>query len=373
MKRGNISLFAAILLNLNVILGGGFFLAAQENKVLGIFLSCAMWLFGALLFLPLAKIFSDLSIRFPVVGGLYAYPKEAFGRGLAVATAVLFFVSVSLGNSALVRYFALECFKVFPLTNSFMVVNKITLVSLTIILAWLSIQGNKVLLFIEEFVSVAKVVGVIVVLAIGIAFFGAKPAVFISANSGFEAFKGSLLYIVFAYVGIEACCAIANQVENIGLVTYLSLLIAGCFYVVLQAAVCLIDINLGSQAQLTFLSIKGLANLGFLLAVITSYFGSLYGGILANNWNLYAVVKDLQIFHFNDRLLLYLCASIQATLMIFGVLFLPNVLAYGIFVTTIVYAIVLAAYAKLFWSKKPWLTVGCAGITVLLMGVSCFL
>ena len=79
MKTHKISLLAAILINMNIMIGAGIYISPPQMAALAGEFSFLGWVLSAIVFLPVVISLSYLSRLYPGEGGIYSYAKRMFG------------------------------------------------------------------------------------------------------------------------------------------------------------------------------------------------------------------------------------------------------------------------------------------------------
>ena len=79
MKNHKISLIAAILINMNIMIGAGIYISPPQMAGIAGEYSFWGWVVSAFVFLPVVISLSYLSRLYPGEGGIYSYAKRMFG------------------------------------------------------------------------------------------------------------------------------------------------------------------------------------------------------------------------------------------------------------------------------------------------------
>ena len=105
MTRNKISLFTVILININVIIGSGFFIGAQVISNKGGILAPFSWIVWGLIMLPLVLVLAKLARLYPHAGGLYVYAHKALNKFWAFVSGWGYFVGTIAGNAIVIHLF----------------------------------------------------------------------------------------------------------------------------------------------------------------------------------------------------------------------------------------------------------------------------
>ena len=302
-SQTKISPFLAILISINIVVGGGFFISSGNiSQECGGF-APFIWIACGLLLLPLVKVLADLSEKYPEAGGLYVYSQEIFGDLWGFVSGWSYFVGTIAGNAMILYAFSDLLIGIFPKLNIFpMLYLNLILIALFTISALLDV---KILEKLNIVFTSLKTIPLILAAA-------ATPFLFKAQNLAWATIDSSKLVrtipvALFAYIGIETCCSIAHMVkgkkDGAAKAMLLSMTIIISIYGIMQF--CLLS-SLGPVAgQSPFFQIApklfsnaaaaGYVNLIVKLAILSSFLGGYYGAFYANSWNLYAIAKNKKI------------------------------------------------------------------------------
>jgi amino acid transporter len=176
--------------------------------------------------------------------------------------------------------------------------------------------------------------------------------------------------VFFAFIGIEACCAIVDKIQdgkrNAARVILASFTIITAIYIILQfALLCIhgvVDINpfLAILPKLTSnQAIIGWGNSVIYFAILSSFLGGFYGMFYFNNWNLYVMGKENSILFsrylvaMNKGQVPWVCVLVQSFLvMLFLVLSASNdyLVTMSDFGTAITYFLSVVSFLTLYRS-----------------------
>ena len=307
------SLWMAILANINVVVGGAFFINAPKISEIAGGLAPIAWMICALMLAPLAIIFARLAQRFPHAGSIYVYTKQAFGRFCGFAAGWMYFVGNTAGNLVLIDAFAQLTFGLLPATESFAIIRSygpfyLSLASVALF-TMLSTRGVAVFKKIQLLVFGIYLVPLIVLFASAALLSDAAHLTSLAVAPTW--FASCLPMMIFAYIGIELgptmIHVIQDGAKNITKVIYGTLLLVTLSYVVCQLILILclgpgcgqtgafacLGWTIGSRfapwaATLFYYLISSCMGLSFLTGA--------YAVFCANNWLLHAMADDLHGF-----------------------------------------------------------------------------
>lgn len=310
MKK--ISLLTAILISINIVVGGGFFLSANNVFANSGRLAPLTWILCGLLLLPLVKVLASLSQRYPTAGGIYIYSKENLGNFWGFIAGWGYFVGTLAGNAIVLHEFS-RVIKDLVFTPSLtstispLLYNFIFDAILVLLFILLNLLNITILEKIHVGFTVLKLIPIgLVVLSM---FFFFSPANLFAAPILPMGLITTMPIVLFAYIGIEACCSITHTIEdgkkNASRAMLISLAIIIGIYSIVQlgllGVVGIHSTNPFYDIIPHFTSNPAVIKWGNLivkLSILSSYLGGFYGMFYANSWNLYALAKEKAlVFH----------------------------------------------------------------------------
>ncbi|KKQ48896.1 MAG: hypothetical protein US69_C0012G0015 [candidate division TM6 bacterium GW2011_GWF2_38_10] len=302
-----ISLWAAVFININIIIGAAFFANISDVTQGAGILSPLAWLACGLVLLPLTIIFAKLANAYPSAGGLYVYSQRALGTLWGFVSGWSYFIGSVAFNTVIIHNFctSLQSLPTLAPWLEKMHLNGLGLDIIVILLfAILNLLNVK---FLENFqlgLVIFKAIPIIAVLI-------AAPFIFNVSHIDLHRFAmpdfvGTIPLVLFAYIGIEACCSIADKIENgtknAARAIFISFALTIIVYTLLQTAILLIHGTSGNASFFEILpkltsntSIINGGNMIILLAILFSYLGGFYGMFYFNNWNIFAMAKENHI------------------------------------------------------------------------------
>ena len=302
-----IPLWLAIIININIVVGGGFFISASNIFETTGLLASFPWIICGILLLPLVKILSKLSNIYPEAGGIYVYSKNQLGNFWGFISGWGYFIGTVAGNAMILHAFSslaqeMSLLKVSPLFTD---------ITFAIIFTFLNLMNVTILERMHILFSILKIIPIALAI-ISFPFLFNMPNIINTPIKPFGLIS-SMPIALFAYIGIEACCAITHEIKN-GKVNASKAMLSSLGIIMFIYAI----------TQLSLLGIFGIqnnvnpffnivpqfttnptailfGNLIVKLAILSSYLGGFYGMFYANSWNLYAIAKERKIL-FSDSL-----------------------------------------------------------------------
>lgn len=305
-----IPLWLAVLINVNVVIGGAFFINAPKISSFAGIVSPVLWLLFAIFFVPIAIVFARLASKFPCAGGIYVYSREALGRFPGFLTGWAYFIGSATGNAVLIDALSEQLLTVKTISNFFGLFGlaKLGLSLLMVALCILfSIGGAEILRTAQMTFSWLKLAPFLVLGAA--CFFSGKIENLNNIPISQTWFSDCLPIIIFAYIGIETCCAMAHVIKdgfkNVAKATHYSLLLTAIFYSIAQFGLifalgqesfssnCFNKLALILGNKIGFISPEFISIFVF-VAIAASYLDGAYTVFCSNNWNIYAMAQDLR-------------------------------------------------------------------------------
>ena len=202
-------------LMLNIMIGGGVF--GLPGTVAGILGSQSpiAYLIAALGMAIIAACFAELASRFQQAGGPYLYAKVAFGRFVGLQVGWLLWLTRVSAAAAVANIFLDYLVVYFPQIKG--PLPRLVILSILIGgLAAINIRGVRVGTQVSNFLTVAKLLPLVILLFSGLYFVQSRPqSVYATPESHpIGAWMRAVLLIVFAYSGFEAALVPAAEVED---------------------------------------------------------------------------------------------------------------------------------------------------------------
>jgi amino acid transporter len=273
MKK--ISLYSAILININIIIGAGIFLNVKPlTQSIGQF-SFASYLLGALILIPFVIVLAKLAQQNPVPGGLYVYSKKHLSPFIGFISGWCYFIGKTV--SAAFLAYAFTSF----IQTKFLFLQNISTIPLACIVIFLlialNIAGAHIGGKIQYAFIITKMIPFLFVFALG----ATKISIASIKLSSLSALLATIPIALYPLMGFEITCSIGHLIKkpnkNIFRAILWSFLIVVTLYAFFQFFVAL---NIG----------KILFDSTILTSLIfTSVIAGSFGILSSNCWNLYAL------------------------------------------------------------------------------------
>lgn len=285
-------------MSINIVIGGGFFLSASNVFASSGALAPINWLICGLILLPLVKVLASLSRLYPEAGGIYVYSKKTLGNFWGFFSGWGYFVGTAAGNAMLLHAFsALAQEMGFTLPISPFMFDVLFVAIFTI----LNLLNITILEQLSVMFTVLKAIPLgLVILAL---FFFFDPTNVTTAPIKPFGILESMPIVLFAFIGIEACCAISHKIKdgekNAARAMLFALVLIMSIYALVQFGLLGI---LGVGTTNPFFEIIPhitsnpfvitWGNLLIKIAILSSFLGGFYSMFYANAWNLFALAKE---------------------------------------------------------------------------------
>lgn len=366
MQSPKIPFSIAIIININIVIGSAFFLGAPRISALGHILAPAAWLLCGLLLTPLVIVLAGLARSFPTAGGIYVYSKERLGEVWGFLSGWGYFIGTVAGNAAVIHAFGQQL-RGAPHIAAHLTTWNIsnTTVDLVLIAAFtlLNLLNVTILERLQVTLTVIKSIPFILLLLAAPIMCSVPGLSDIPFNFG--ALFSNMPFVLFAYIGVEACCAIANQIEG-GHKAGARAILTSFFIIVLiytffqSLLVCGGDSSINAFLNIIprFTSNPWLIAVGnnvIYSSILASFLAGYYGMFYYNNWNLYAMAQEESIpgsqfiRRQNKNGIPWVCVLAQALLVAVTVITLRTssaLVTVGDFGVLLAYALSIASFLK---------------------------
>ena len=285
------------------MIGSGIFLLPASLAPYG-GISIIGWIVSALGGIVLAKVFSELSKRFPKTGGPYTFTKQGFGDFPAFLVAWGYWISICCTNAAITVTMLSYLSIFFPILNTSPFAAALTGLSAIWLLTYINSRGVKEASWVQLVTTVLKLVPLILIAIVGLFFIEMthfEPFNF-SGESNFAAITATTTLTLFAYLGIESATIpadnVANPSETIPKATILGTWIATVVYILGSIAVLdIIPPETLATSQAPFADAAVViwgesARNWVALGIVISVFGALNGWIMMQGQIPLAAEKD---------------------------------------------------------------------------------
>lgn len=210
-SEDKISLAAAILMNMNMMIGAGIFLNPMFMAAQAGTLSFLGWPIISLIFLPVVLSVATIAKFFPGEGSFYTYSKDTLGHFAGFISGWLYFMGyVAVGTAHLI---AIKNILISELGLKF--INQHSIFSsfiIILILASLSLFSLKVVGFIQSTATLFKIIPLLLVGLLLFFYWNSNPCNLEMASFGSIFY--TIPYALFGFWGFESCVSISHKISG---------------------------------------------------------------------------------------------------------------------------------------------------------------
>ncbi|CBZ03257.1 amino acid permease [Clostridium botulinum] len=211
----NLGLFDAIAIVIGMVIGSGiFFKPAIVFKNAGSpMLGILAWLVGGLITIASGLTVAEIAAAIPKTGGIFVYIKELYGEKFAFLLGwVQSIVYIPGSAAALSIILSIQITSFIPLTA---IEQKVLAIVFIIFIMILNIISTKLVSKMQGIISIAKLIPIIAIIALGFIKGTAKGDILnISSSSTVSGFGAALLGTLWAYDGWISVGNMAGELKN---------------------------------------------------------------------------------------------------------------------------------------------------------------
>ncbi|WP_414754275.1 APC family permease [Anabaena sp. CCY 9910] len=301
-----LTLSDAVALIVGIVIGAGIFqtpalVASQAGSDIAVLL---LWLAGGLVSIVGALCYAELATTYPNVGGVYYYLKRAFGQKIAFLFAWARLTVIQTGSIALLAFvfgdYASEILRLGTFSSS--VYATVVIVLLTI----LNIVGLQQGKWTQNLLTVAKVLGLLLVVVFGLGATANSVAPIESTPPG--SWGLAMVFVLLSYGGWNEAAYISAEIQNrqrnivrslvwsIGIITAIYLLINLAYLRGLGLANMAESSAVAADLMRTIWGTPGALFISVLIAICT--LGAINATIFTGARTNYALGQDFTLFGF---------------------------------------------------------------------------
>jgi APA family basic amino acid/polyamine antiporter len=303
-QEGKLSLSAAILINLNIMIGAGIFINTVKLSSWAGALGCFMYPLIGLLLLPLIISIAKLVNLYPEAG-FYGYGAQVIHPFVGFMSSWVYFTG-KLASVMLMIHVALSLLhQMIPLLYTIPVIVLDVFVLLFFVM--LNMVNAKTGSVIQVWFMVLKIIPIFFTIFAGLTLFSWRN--YACVNMNFAGIPSALPLVLYAATGFESACSLSCQIKNAQkngpLAIFISyaimLAIAFTYQFAFYGALGNSLIGLSHYTEIfpmllgTLLPGCGAAKLMIQVilycAIAASALGSAYGILFSNPWNLYSMAR----------------------------------------------------------------------------------
>jgi len=211
--KKELSVFDSTCIIVGIIVGAGIYETAPAvascmgswQGVLGI------WLIGGLFALAGALCYAELATAYPMEGGDYVYLSRAYGKWAGFLFGWSQLAIIRPGDIALMAFiFARYATKLYPFGYS----SVVYALAAVAILSAINVLGAKQGKWTQNFLTVLKAIGLLLIIAVGIIAPGREEAVAQAGNISLDGLSLALILVLFTFGGWNEMAYVAAEVRN---------------------------------------------------------------------------------------------------------------------------------------------------------------
>ncbi len=212
-----LSLGDSIAIVVGMMIGGGIFLVPNlvARSVPSMPMAMAVWVLAGVVSFLGALACAELGAAFPATGGQYVFLREAYGSATAFLCGwSLFTVARTAQVAWLAVVFSIYVGYFVPLG---LLASKLLSLSVLALFTWVNYRGVKLGAMVQNSLTVAKVVGLLIIVAAALLLSGHKVALGAGAHEGgasISSFGVALIACLLAYDGWVQLSFVAGEIRN---------------------------------------------------------------------------------------------------------------------------------------------------------------
>lgn len=303
-----LSLPAAILININIMLGAGIFLNTVEVAKRAGVLGALSYTFVGMLLLPLIASIAALMRLYPS-GGFYTFAQQGIGTMAGFLNAWIYFTGKLASSTIIIHASVTTIQQLIPVLASLNTFALDALIlSLFIALNMLDIKAGS---SIQKMFIFFKSLPILFAILVGLYLF--NPGNLSEAHHLWQGFSSTFPLVLYATMGFEATCSLSDKIKNpsvngpiaiytsYGIALLLITLYQLAFYGALGSDLLTFDTYRDAFPALCARLVPGLPHAAqtiggfFNIAIAISALGGAYGILFSNAWNLYTVARNKHI------------------------------------------------------------------------------
>ncbi|MEA5581381.1 amino acid permease [Nodularia harveyana UHCC-0300] len=306
-----LTLSDAVALIVGIVIGAGIFqtpafVADQAGSDLVVLL---LWFAGGLISLVGALCYAELATAYPHVGGVYYYLKRSFGRGVAFLFAWARMTVIQTGSIVLLAFvfgdYATQIWRLGSFSSSIYAAGAIALLTALNILG---LQQGK---WTQNWLSMAKVLGLLLVVVLGLTVLPNSTSTVPIEPASSGNWGLAMVFVLLSYGGWNEAAYISAEMHNkqrnilrsllwsIGIITGIYLLINLAYLQGLGLSNMATSEAVAADLMRSIWGEPGALFISLLIAVST--LGAMNATIFTGARTNYALAQDFSLFNFMGR------------------------------------------------------------------------
>lgn len=299
-----IPFWTAVLMSINIIVGGGIFAGPQSMAAVAGSLSFSSWFLAAILMFPVVWGLSRAAVMFPGTGGFYNYCKTGLNIDFGFIAHWLYLLGYTMGTASamtlLVRLGLADRLGIHFAAEHPLVTNALIL----IFFSALNMMPVGIVSRIQAGATLLKLTPLIAVMCLTFWYFD-STLVYNWEHIG--TLPLTIPTVIFGYLGFEVCCSLSHLLKDgpssVGKVVLTAFFITAILYMIFHFGLLQImgPEKLAAEGAIAFPQYLGLSSgmamtFGIIIggAILFSYANSLFGLCLGNITNIRALSHGSQ-------------------------------------------------------------------------------
>ena len=292
VSEQKIPFWTAVLMSINIIVGGGIFAGPQSMTAIAGTLSFAAWLLAAILVFPVVWGVARAPILFPGPGGFANYVGQGLNKTMGFLAQWMFLLGYTLGTASamttLIRMGLAERLGIGFAAEYPLMTNAIILIFFSV----LNLLPLSVVSRIQAGATLLKLTPLFIVTLLTLKYWNPE----LQYNLGdISKLPLTIPTVIFGFLGFEACCSLSHLLKDgpasVGKVVLTAFFITAVLYMIFHFGLLQImgPEHLAAEGSIGFPAYLGVApglmlTLGVIIgsSILLSYCNSLFGISLSN-------------------------------------------------------------------------------------------
>lgn len=282
-----IPLISAILMSINIMIGGGVLLGPAKMAAVAGNWSFIGWIIVATIYLPQVLSIARMAEIFPNSGGFFSYCKSGLGNFVGHLGGWIYFVGYSSAAATILSAYRTYLMKQFPSTSFFESSPLFFITAITVLIALNNMKISTLASF-QSTLTLIKISPVIIAIAL-LPFFLKTDLSFPAEQ--LSSLPWSLPFAIFGFLGFEFAASLVNDIEGGAAQAQKAIVVGFLFVTIIYTAFHYSLLNIMGAEGLTthlaagfplfvaeqFAMLGKILTLGVSTATIITYFNSSNG------------------------------------------------------------------------------------------------
>ncbi len=208
-EQGQISFLAAVLISINIIIGGGIYFGPQIMAANAGNFSFLGWVFAALLLSPVIWTIATAARLFPAAGGFYNYCKTGINDTAGFISLWAYFLGYTATAAVITRVLKDHILGA-PETQTVLTALFSNLLIIVVVCA-LNLLSITIISKLQSIGTILKLIPLFFVIAIFAFYWDASMTFPLTSAAGISA---AIPMAIFGFWGVETCCSIGHHLKG---------------------------------------------------------------------------------------------------------------------------------------------------------------